>query len=200
MSRVESEAERMSRLVEDLLLLARLDSGPALDVRPVDLTELVINAVSDARAAGPDHTWALALPEVPVVALGDAHRLHQVVVNLLANARTHTPPGTNVETGLLVNGGAAVLTVTDDGPGVPAEIQHQVFERFTRADTSRVRSAGADQGASTGLGLAIVAAVVEAHQGSVAVRSVPGRTEFAVRLPLAEASLPLGSASAASGA
>lgn len=190
MSRVESEAERMSRLVEDLLLLARLDSGPALDLGPVDLTELVINAVSDARAAGPGHSWTLDLPEVPVVALGDAHRLHQVVVNLLANARTHTPAGTRVETGLLVRNGAAVLTVADDGPGVPADIADQVFERFTRADTSRVRAAGAAQGASTGLGLAIVAAVVEAHRGSVAVRSVPGRTEFTVQLPLAAAASP----------
>ncbi|MET1004530.1 MAG: HAMP domain-containing sensor histidine kinase [Propionibacteriaceae bacterium] len=185
MSRVESEAERMSRLVEDLLLLARLDSGPALDIKPTDLTEIVINAVSDARAAGPDHAWSLNLPDVPITALGDAHRLHQVVANLLANARTHTPPGTRVETGLSVSGGTAVLTVTDNGPGVPTEIQQRVFERFTRADTSRVRSVGAESGASTGLGLAIVAAVVEAHQGSVTVTSVPGRTEFSVWLPLA---------------
>jgi len=185
MSRVESEAERMSKLVEDLLLLARLDSGPDLDVGPTDLTELVINAVSDARAAGPGQVWALSLPKVPVMAVGDAHRLHQVVVNLLANARTHTPPGTRVETGLAVVGASAVLTVTDDGPGIPPEIQGSIFERFTRADTSRVRSAGAAEGGSTGLGLAIVAAVIEAHQGTVAVRSVPGRTEFVIRLPLA---------------
>jgi two-component system OmpR family sensor kinase len=178
----------MSRLVEDLLLLARLDSGPALDIRPVDLTELVLNAVSDAQAAGPDHSWSMALPDVPITALGDAHRLHQVVANLLANARTHTPPGTRVLTGLSVAGDRAVLTVTDDGPGVPAEIQDSVFERFTRADTSRVRSAGADSGTSTGLGLAIVAAVIEAHQGSVTVRSVPGHTEFAISLPLASSS------------
>ncbi len=186
MSRVESEAERMSQLVEDLLLLARLDSGPALDIRPTDLTELVINAVSDARAAGPEHVWSLHLPDVPVTALGDAHRLLQVVANLLANARTHTPAGTRVETGLSVAGGAAVLTVTDDGPGVPPEIQDNMFERFTRADTSRVRAAGAGSGASTGLGLAIVSAVVEAHQGSVTVSSVPGRTEFSIWLPLAD--------------
>jgi two-component system OmpR family sensor kinase len=108
------------------------------------------------------------------------------VANLLANARTHTPPGTRVETGLSVHGGTAVLTVTDNGPGVPGDIQSRVFERFTRADTSRVRSAGAEQGASTGLGLAIVAAVVEAHQGSVTVSSVPGRTEFSVWLPMAQ--------------
>ncbi|SDT37560.1 two-component system, OmpR family, sensor kinase [Friedmanniella luteola] len=185
MSRVESEAERMSRLVEDLLLLARLDSGPAIEVGPTDLTELVINAVSDARAAGPAHSWQLDLPAEPVVALGDRHRLHQVVVNLLANARTHTPPGTRVETGLEVRDGQAVVTVTDDGPGIPEAIQHHVFERFTRADTSRVRAEGGASGTSTGLGLAIVAAVVEAHRGHVTVSSRPGRTTFTVWLPLA---------------
>jgi two-component system OmpR family sensor kinase len=187
MSRVESEAERMSRLVEDLLLLARLDSGPAIEVQPTDLTEIVINAVSDARAAGPDRSWQLNLPEEPVVALGDRHRLHQVVANLLANARTHTPPGTRVECAIEVRDGQAAVRVSDNGPGIPPEIQHQVFERFTRADTSRVRADGAASGTSTGLGLAIVAAVVEAHQGHVTVRSQPGWTEFTVWLPLAPA-------------
>jgi two-component system OmpR family sensor kinase len=187
MSRVESEAERMSRLVEDLLLLARLDSGPDIDVQPADLTEIVINAVSDARAAGPDHSWQLSLPDEPVLALGDRHRLHQVVANLLANARTHTPAGTRVETAIDLQDGQAVIRVTDDGPGIPAAIQNRVFERFTRADTSRVRAEGATSGTSTGLGLAIVAAVVEAHQGRVTVSSVPGRTEFSVWLPRAEA-------------
>jgi two-component system OmpR family sensor kinase len=187
MSRVESEAERMSRLVEDLLLLARLDSGPDIDVQPTDLTEIVINAVSDARAAGPEHSWQLNLPEEPVVALGDRHRLHQVVANLLANARTHTPAGTRVESAIEVRDGQAVVRVTDDGPGIPAEIQSQVFERFTRADTSRVRAEGGPSGTSTGLGLAIVAAVVEAHQGRVTVQSGPGRTEFTVWLPLSPA-------------
>jgi two-component system, OmpR family, sensor kinase len=189
MSRVESESERMSHLVEDLLLLARLDSGPDLDIKPVDLTEVVINAVSDARAAGRDHTWSLALPEEPVTAVGDRHRLHQVVANLLANARTHTPPGTRVETGLTVRGGRAVLTVTDNGPGIPDAIRNQIFERFTRADTSRARSSNDAEGGSTGLGLAIVAAVVEAHQGRVSVDSRPGHTQFLVELPvIAEAS------------
>ena len=185
MSRVESEAERMSHLVEDLLLLARLDSGPDLEIMPVDLTEIMINAVSDARAAGPDHTWTLAVPDEPVTAVGDRHRLHQVVANLLANARTHTPPGTRVETGIAVRDGQAVLTVVDDGPGIPDGVKDQVFERFTRAEVSRVRTIRGDQGASTGLGLAIVAAVVDAHQGTVSVLSEPGRTEFSVRLPLA---------------
>ncbi|HEY5846913.1 MAG TPA: HAMP domain-containing sensor histidine kinase [Microlunatus sp.] len=181
--RVESEAARMSTLVEDLLLLARLDAGPALDIQPTDLTELVINAVSDAGVAGPDHAWSLALPDEPVVVWGDAHRLHQVIVNLLANARTHTPPGTQVEAALSTSGGQAVMTVTDNGPGVPPDLQAQVFERFTRADTSRVRATNAAQGGSTGLGLAIVAAVVEAHHGQVAVDSHPGHTRFTVTLP-----------------
>ena len=99
MSRVESEADRMSSLVEDLLLLARLDAGPALDIQPTDLNELLINAVSDARAAGPDHSWSLSLPRAAGHRRADPYRLHQVVANLLANARTHTPPGTQVEAG-----------------------------------------------------------------------------------------------------
>ena len=185
MSRVESEAERMSSLVEDLLLLARLDSGPNLDVKPVDLSEVVINALSDARAAGPDHVWQLDLPPEPVVALGDRFRLHQVVANLLANARTHTPPGTQVSAAVALAGPDAVVTVTDTGPGIPEEVQARVFERFTRAEVSRVRTPGAESGRSTGLGLAIVAAVVEAHHGTVAVQSRPGHTEFVVTLPLA---------------
>ncbi|MBB3329129.1 sensor histidine kinase [Microlunatus antarcticus] len=185
MSRVESEAERMSYLVEDLLLLARLDSGPNLDVAPVDLSEVVINALSDARAAGPDHVWQLDLPPEPVVALGDRYRLHQVVANLLANARTHTPPGTRVRAAVVLDGTNAVVTVTDTGPGIPDEIQSRVFERFTRAEVSRVRTPGAETGRSTGLGLAIVAAVVEAHHGTVTVDSQPGHTEFVVSLPLA---------------
>ena len=185
LERVEAEAERMSYLVEDLLLLARLDSGPDLDVRPVDLTEVVLNAVSDARAAGPDHVWQVELPDEPVQALGDPHRLHQVVANLLANARTHTPPGTAVHAAVSVSGPLALLTVTDHGPGIPDSIRDQVFERFTRAEASRVRSAGTSMGRSTGLGLAIVAAVVEAHRGTVAVQSRPGWTQFQVSLPLA---------------
>jgi two-component system, OmpR family, sensor kinase len=185
MGRVEAEAERMSYLVEDLLLLARLDSGPNIDVTPVDLSEVVINALSDARAAGPEHVWQLDLPPEPVVALGDRHRLHQVVANLLANARTHTPPGTRVRAAVTVRGNDALITVTDSGPGIPEDIQARVFERFTRAEVSRVRTPGAASGRSTGLGLAIVAAVVEAHHGTVGVQSEPGRTEFMVSLPLA---------------
>ena len=186
MSRVESEAERMSHLVEDMLLLARLDAGPDLDLQPCDLSEIVINGVSDARVAGPDHAWQLTLPHYPVIAYGDQHRLQQVMANLLANARTHTPPGTQVRTEVSVSEADAVITVTDNGPGIPPEVSNRVFERFARGDASRTRTADARTGGSTGLGLAIVAAVVEAHHGSVAVASQPGHTRFTVRLPLAQ--------------
>jgi two-component system, OmpR family, sensor kinase len=185
MSRVESEAERMSHLVEDMLLLARLDAGPDLDLKPCDLSEIVINAVSDARVAGPDHAWQLSLPHYPVIAYGDQHRLQQVMANLLANARTHTPPGTQVRTEVSGSGPQAVVTVTDNGPGIPPEVSNRVFERFARGDASRMRSPDAGAGGSTGLGLAIVAAVIEAHHGSVTVNSQPGHTQFTVRLPLA---------------
>jgi len=176
--RVESESARMTLLVNDLLLLARLDSGRPLDSEQVDLSRLVVDAVSDAHIAGPRHAWRLALPPDPVVITGDTQRLHQVLANLLSNARTHTPPGTTVTTGLARQNGHVVLTVADDGPGIPAEVLPEAFERFARADTSRSRSAG-----STGLGLAIVAAVVAAHDGTVGVTSVPGNTVFTVRLP-----------------
>ncbi len=189
LGRVESEANRMSRLVEDLLLLARLDSGPNIEVGPVDPAELLINAVSDARAAGPEHRWVLDLDQDSlsagaVTVVGDRYRLHQAVVNLLANARTHTPAGTTVRVGLHLDGPDAVITVADNGPGIPVDIQGQVFERFTRADTSRARAGDGSSG-STGLGLAIVAAVAEAHHGSVSVHSTPGDTRFTLRLPLA---------------
>jgi two-component system OmpR family sensor kinase len=177
--RVESEAKRMTALVEDLLLLARLDAGRPLAQDPVDLTMLVVDAVSDAHAAGPRHDWQLDLPEEPVTVTGDPQRLHQVLANLLANARTHTPEGTTVTVGVSERGGAAVLTVTDAGPGIPADLQPHIFERFARGDSSRSRAAG-----STGLGLSIVHAVVTAHGGTVSVDSAPGRTEFTVRLPL----------------
>lgn len=179
MSRVQSETERMTRLVEDLLLLARLDSGRPLEREPVDLSRVAVDAVSDAHVAGPDHQWELDLPDEPVVVAGDAARLHQVLTNLLTNARIHTGPGTVVTTGLSVDTTHAVLTVTDNGPGIPETLQSEVFERFARGDTSRSRKGG-----STGLGLAIVSAVVKAHGGTIGVQSAPGHTEFTVRLPL----------------
>jgi two-component system OmpR family sensor kinase len=180
--RVESESARMTVLVEDLLLLARLDSGRPLDRAPVDLSRLCVDTVSDAHAAGPDHRWLLDLPEDVVTVTGDSARLHQALANLLANARTHTPPGTTVTTKLRVApDGSATLSVLDNGPGVPPQLQPEVFERFSRGDTSRSRAAG-----STGLGLSIVAAVVEAHGGTVSVASRPGHTEFVIALPGAE--------------
>jgi two-component system OmpR family sensor kinase len=177
LSRVESEAARMTTLVEDLLLLARLDSGRPLAHSTVDLSRLVVDVVSDARVASPEHVWRLDLPPEPVSVPGDDARLHQVLANLLSNARTHTPPGTTVTVGLSTSAGAATVTVTDDGPGIPADLLPAVFERFARGDSSRSRAAG-----STGLGLAIVAAVVQAHGGHVSVTSRPGHTEFTVRL------------------
>ncbi|ONI80602.1 two-component sensor histidine kinase [Saccharothrix sp. ALI-22-I] len=178
MRRVESEAVRMTSLVEDLLLLARLDAGRPLGREPVDLSRLVVDTVSDARIAGSDHEWRLELPPEAVQVTGDTHKLHQVLANLLSNARTHTPPGTKVTTSLSIVDGAVEVAVTDDGPGIPEELQADVFERFSRGDTSRSRAAG-----STGLGLSIVAAVVASHEGSVRLDSRPGRTTFTVRLP-----------------
>jgi two-component system OmpR family sensor kinase len=179
MSRVASETERITRLVEDLLLLARLDSGRPLERESVDLSRLAVDAVSDAHVAGPDHQWELDLPEEPVVVTGDAARLHQVLTNLLANARVHTGAGTVVTTRLSTEPAHTVLQVIDNGPGIPAALKSEVFERFARGDTSRSRKGG-----STGLGLAIVSAVVKAHNGTIAVNSSPGHTEFTVRLPL----------------
>ncbi|PQM47281.1 putative sensor histidine kinase TcrY [Mycobacterium talmoniae] len=179
MSRVASETERMTHLVEDLLLLARLDSGRPLQREPVDLSRLAVDAVSDAHVAGPDHEWKLDLPAEPVIVAGDEARLHQVLTNLLANARVHTGPGTVVTTQLATAATHAVLQVIDNGPGIPEQLQPEVFERFARGDTSRSRKGG-----STGLGLAIVSAVIKAHHGSIEVHSAPGHTAFTVRLPL----------------
>lgn len=198
LDRIESEAVRMTRLVEDLLLLARLDAGRPLDRSTVDLTALAVDAVMDAHAAGPEHAWTLDLPgteddaghttgavvEDELVVTGDESSLRQVLANLLANARTHTPPGTQVGVRLVRDADAVVLTVSDDGPGIPAGLRPTLFHRFTRADAARNRNGG-----STGLGLAIADAIVAAHGGTIAVRSAtagesgtPGTT-FTVRLP-----------------
>ncbi|MCX6466119.1 MAG: HAMP domain-containing sensor histidine kinase [Pseudonocardiales bacterium] len=176
--RISSSAERMSTLVEDLLLLARLDAGRPLERGEVDLTRLVVDAVSDAHVAGPGHRFELDLPDEPVTAPGDASRLAQVLGNLLANARTHTPPGTHVRVGLARAPGQVRLEVADDGPGIAPDLVPRIFERFARGSESRSREHG-----STGLGLAIVQAVVAAHGGTVDVTSRPGRTAFTVTLP-----------------
>ena len=184
LSRVDSESARMSSLVDDLLLLARLDAGRPLAHEPVDLTRLAIDATNDARVAGLRHRWVLDLPGEPVTVTGDEHRLHQVLANLLTNARAHTPAGTTVTVRLIQASGGepdggAELTVSDDGPGIPAELQAGVWERFARGDSARSRKAG-----STGLGLAIVAAVAAAHHGRVSLASRPGETTFRIWLPV----------------
>jgi len=180
MSRVESEAARMGLLVEDLLLLARLDQQRPLERRPVDLLEISTDAVHDARAVDPDRTISLevvASGPPPVVA-GDAARLRQVVGNLVSNALTHTEASVTVR--LASGTGRAVLEVADNGPGIPAEDRAKVFERFYRADTSRTRASG-----GSGLGLSIVAALVAAHGGTVEVDETPGGgATFRVTLPL----------------
>ena len=185
MRRVESEALAMSGLVDDLLLLARLDAGRDLATGDVDLTALLVNTISDAHAAGPNHKWRVEQPGYAVVVPGDEGRLHQVVANLLANIRTHTPEGTTATARLRVVDGWAEIQVEDDGQGIPPDLVPNVFERFARGDSSRSRHAG-----STGLGLAIVHAVVLAHGGTVTVASSPGRTLFTVRLPHATATDP----------
>lgn len=186
LARVEAEALRMSALVDDLLLLARLDAGRPLDRAPVDAVALAVDAVADAHAAGPDHVWRLDLPEDvdldDLLVLGDDHRLRQVLADLTSNARRHTPPGTHVAVTVRREGDDVVLAVADDGPGVPAELRERLFERFARGDASRNRAAG-----STGLGLAIARAVVHAHGGTLVCASRPGSTVLTVRLPAAGA-------------
>jgi two-component system OmpR family sensor kinase len=185
LSRVESESARMSVLVDELLLLAQLDAGRPLASAAVDLTRLILDVTGDARVAAPDHRWRLELPDEPLMVAGDDHRLHQVLANLLGNASRHTPAGTTVTVGLSAvapapgaSAGAVQVAVLDDGPGIPAELQPTMFERFVRGDSSRSRAAG-----STGLGLAIVDAVTTAHGGHVTVTSRPGQTRFTITLP-----------------
>ncbi|WP_246142773.1 sensor histidine kinase [Nocardioides rubriscoriae] len=173
LTKVADESKRMTALVEDLLLLARLDSGRPLDRAPVDLTRLLLEAVSDARVVAPDHRWRLDLPDEAVEVTGDEQRLHQVVTNLLTNARKYTPPGTTVT----VTARAGGFSVHDDGPGFPAALVPHAFERFARADAARQREGG------VGLGLALVDAIVTAHGGSVSLASVPGDSSIRVRLP-----------------
>ena len=181
LGRIDSESQRMTKLVEDLLLLARLDADAPVEMQPVDIVAVVLNAVSDARAAGPDHIWRLELPEEGFEVRANADRLHQVIVNLLSNARNHTPAGTTVTTVAGIKDGQACLMVVDDGPGIAPDVLPRIFERFTRADASRRHN----EAKSTGLGLSIVQAVVASFGGRVEVDSRPGRTCFTIWLPLA---------------
>jgi two-component system, OmpR family, sensor kinase len=179
LGKVEEESGRMTSLVEDMLLLARLDAGRGLQREPVDLSRLLVEAVDDARVLGPDHRWRLELPEPsadgvpqPVEVVGDEQRLHQVVTNLLTNARKHTPAGTTVTVTVRPDG----FDVHDDGPGFPPEFVGHAFERFARVDQARERSGGA------GLGLSLVEAIVRSHGGTVAIKSASTGTTIEVRL------------------
>jgi len=179
MRRIEAEAERMGVLVDDLLLLARLDQGRPVELAPVDLTAVTRELVGDARVVDPDRAIELR-DEGPVVIEGDELRLRQIVSNLLSNARTHTPAGTPVTVAVARRGDEAVIEVSDRGPGMPADHAAKVFERFFRADASRTRASG-----GSGLGLSIVAAIAAAHGGHVTVETAPGDgATFRVTLPV----------------
>ncbi len=175
LAKVEEESARMTELVEDLLLLARLDSGRPLEQQPVDLVHLLLEAVTDAQVLAPGHHWRLELPDEAIEVVGDEHRLHQVVTNLLTNARKYTPDGTTVTVSARPGG----FTVHDDGPGFPPEILDVAFERFARGDVSRHRIHGEG---GVGLGLSLVRAIVAAHRGTVTLASEPGDTRIDITL------------------
>ncbi len=177
--RIEDETRRMGLLVDDLLLLARLDQGRPLDRAPVDLTSMINDAVSDARAADPERA-VTARVAAPLVVTGDDLRLRQAVANLVRNALVHTPAGSPVEVSLEQQDGHAEIDIIDHGPGVPPAQRERIFERFHRADPHRSR----DQGGS-GLGLSIAAAVVNAHGGHISVADTPGGgATFRIELPV----------------
>ena len=184
MRAIEDEATRMTQLVEDLLLLARLDQERPLEPRPVALDEVVVSAIEAAKVIDRERPVAFEV-EGSVIVDGDAARLRQVIDNLLLNARRHTPPGTAVSVALARVGDEAVMTVTDTGPGIPEAERERIFDRFVRPDSGRSRDRG-----GAGLGLAIVRAIAVAHHGRVSVRSAqPHGAVFEVRLPLASASV-----------
>jgi two-component system OmpR family sensor kinase len=168
--RIEKESIRMSTLVEDLLLLARLDQSREMTQEPVDLNTLLTEAVASAKAAGPNHLIELSLPSAEVFVLGDPQRIHQVVANLLANARTHTPDDSQIKVALDQGVAETIISVSDNGPGLSEDDQERIFERFFRADPSRARTSGE----GSGLGLSIVDAVMQAHGGYVSVQSKLG--------------------------
>ncbi len=181
--RIEQESVRMTSLVEDLLLLARLDQSREMAMEPVDVSTLIKEAVASAQAAGPDYEISIELPEEDVFVLGDSLRIHQVIANLLANARTHTPSGTKIVVSARQDDSGVYVSVSDNGPGLSAESQVKIFERFYRADASRVRN-GVE---GTGLGLSIVDAVMKAHDGNVTVNSELGKgATFTLFFPIRE--------------
>jgi two-component system OmpR family sensor kinase len=169
--RIENESKRMGSLVEDLLLLARLDQSRQMKAEPVNLSRLVLDAVESARAAGPNHPITFNNSDEEIYALGDSDRIHQVVANLLANARTHTSIGTVIDVSVSQSDDGVRIRIADNGPGLSKKDQERIFERFYRADSSRVRT----DGEGTGLGLSIVDAVMRAHAGQVSVESEIGK-------------------------
>ena len=169
--RIEGESKRMGSLVEDLLLLARLDQSREMKSDPINLSTLVGDAVTSARAAGPNHAVTFTQPTEEIYVLGDGDRIHQVVANLLANARAHTPAGTNIDVSVIQSEDGVRIRIADNGPGLSSQDQERIFERFYRADSSRVRQ----DGEGTGLGLSIVDAVMRAHAGQVSVESELGK-------------------------
>jgi len=169
-TRIEKESIRMSTLVEDLLLLARLDQSRELISDPVDLNTLITEVTASARAAGPDHPIEVNLGESEIFVLGDSLRIHQVIANLLANARTHTPVGTQIKITAEQGISETTISVSDNGPGLSQADQEKIFERFYRADPARVRNSIE----GSGLGLSIVDAVMSAHGGYVSVKSKLG--------------------------
>ena len=170
-NRIEKESVRMSSLVEDLLLLARLDQSRELAKEPVDLNTIITEAVASARAAGPNHPIEIKLEASEIFVLGDSQRIHQVIANLLANARAHTPNGTEISITAMQGVSETTIAVSDKGPGLSKADQDRIFERFYRADPSRVRNSGE----GSGLGLSIVDAVMKAHGGYVSVKSELGK-------------------------
>ncbi len=178
MQRIESESIRMAKLVDDLLLLARLDEGRPLEMRPVDLSQIAVDCAADQSAADRHHPIA-ASADSPVVVVGDESRLRQVVTNLVRNAVVHTPDQTRVEISVGERADQGFVEVVDHGPGIPTESQERIFERFVRIDKSRGRARG-----GAGLGLAIVAAIVAAHHGRIRHFPTPGGgATFRVELP-----------------
>jgi len=178
--RIEEESVRMSTLVDDMLLIARLDQGRPLETKPVDLQAIARDAAADARAVAPKREITLQAPGAVVVS-GDDTRLRQVVGNLVRNALVHTPSASPIEIAISAQDGTAQLSVVDHGPGLRPEDRERIFEPFYRADPSRSRDSG-----GAGLGLSIVNAVVVAHGGHVQVKETSGGgATFEVALPLA---------------
>ncbi|WP_103663019.1 HAMP domain-containing sensor histidine kinase [Microbacterium sp. CJ77] len=179
LGRVGSEAKRMSTLVDDLLLLARLDADPRVRKEEVDLSQVVLETVSDVRFAFPEHVWQIALPDDAVNVIGDEDAIRQMLLNLVANAGHHTPAGTRVRISIERHDGEFLLAVDDNGPGIPAAAIPTLFDRFTQAgdETSVTRNS------TVGLGLAIVKALAAASGYDISVRSDERGTRFMVGIP-----------------